>query len=169
MKTFYLLLILFAVSVPEVYAQEESVTKIIFIRHAEKDTAGTDPGISEPGKLRAEHIAHLLQDQELNLVLSTPFNRTRETAGIIADTQNLEVKEYNPFQMAMVNEWAEQNRGKTILVVGHSNTVPAYVNLLLGKDKFKQLSEDDYDKMFIVSSPVNGEASVVVINTAVDK
>ena len=41
-------------------------------------------------------------------------------------------------------------KGKTILIVGHSNTVPAMVNHLLKEEKLEQLGENEYDKIFIV-------------------
>jgi phosphohistidine phosphatase SixA len=45
---------------------------------------------------------------------------------------------------------AEANHSKTILIVGHSNTSPRLVNLLLGKDKFKDLDETVYNQYWIV-------------------
>lgn len=167
MNTIYLLLItVLAFNVTELSAQDEPATTFIFVRHAEKDTVSTDPGLTEAGKLRAKRIAHLLQDQDLAIVLSTPFNRTRETGQVIADSQGIELKEYNPFKTSVVKEWAKEYQGQAIIVVGHSNTVPTYINLLLEKEQFKQLPEGEYDNMFIVTTTKEGKAAVVVINTA---
>ena len=40
--------------------------------------------------------------------------------------------------------------GKTVLIVGHSNTTPAFVNKILGTEKFTSLEDDDYNSLFIV-------------------
>ena len=146
------------------FAQEQSV--LIFIRHAEKDSVGTDPGLSEKGVARAQHIAKLLQEQPLGAVFTTPFNRTRETGKIIAESQGLTVTEYNPFKTDVISSWREEYKGKTVLIVGHSNTVPAYINLLLGEERYKKLSEDEYDLMFITTVPEAGTPTVVLINTS---
>ena len=44
------------------------------------------------------------------------------------------------------------NKGKAILIVGHSNTSPKLVNLLTGKDKYKELDESVYNTYWIVTS-----------------
>jgi broad specificity phosphatase PhoE len=41
-------------------------------------------------------------------------------------------------------------KGKTILVVGHSNTIPALVNLLIGSAKYANLADTEYDKIWIL-------------------
>ena len=45
---------------------------------------------------------------------------------------------------------AEANQSKTILIVGHSNTSPRLVNLLLDKDEYKDLDETVYNQYWIV-------------------
>jgi broad specificity phosphatase PhoE len=54
----------------------------------------------------------------------------------------------------------DSKKGKTVLIVGHSNTTPALVNLALGEDKYEQLDESAYGNIFIVSIDEKGEASV---------
>jgi 2,3-bisphosphoglycerate-dependent phosphoglycerate mutase len=52
--------------------------------------------------------------------------------------------------------------GKTIVVAGHSNTIPGLVNLLLHDNKFKNLDDNEYDKIFVVTVE-NDKASVKVL------
>ncbi|MBC7586932.1 MAG: hypothetical protein H7178_01125, partial [Chitinophagaceae bacterium] len=54
-----------------------------------------------------------------------------------------------------------EQKGKTILIVGHSNTTPALTNFLLKEDKFKSLDESVYNKIFVVT--VNGSQAAVKI------
>lgn len=41
-------------------------------------------------------------------------------------------------------------KGKTILVVGHSNTIPMFVNKLLKNNKYQQIDHDNYGNLYIV-------------------
>lgn len=41
--------------------------------------------------------------------------------------------------------------GISLLVVGHSNTIPAMANWLLGKEELSQLGEKDYGDLFVIS------------------
>ncbi|MBI2283072.1 MAG: hypothetical protein HYU71_05140 [Bacteroidetes bacterium] len=42
-------------------------------------------------------------------------------------------------------------KGKTIVVVGHSNTTPRLVNLLIGENGYPDLGERVYDLHWIVT------------------
>jgi broad specificity phosphatase PhoE len=54
-----------------------------------------------------------------------------------------------------------QQKGKTILVVGHSNTIPALANALLKEQKFKDLDDSVYNKIFIVT--ITGDKAEVKV------
>lgn len=158
--------ILFLFSSNILFAQSGESTVMIFVRHAEKDTNSPDPSLTDRGKQRAEFIAKLLQDEEIASVCTTPYNRTRETGRFIAEKHNLKIEEYNPSQKGLIQDWKNTFKGKTVVVVGHSNTIPMYLNELLKENKFSNLAESDYDKLFIVSVPENGIPSFVILNTS---
>ncbi|MCH7474627.1 MAG: hypothetical protein IIA27_08125 [Gemmatimonadetes bacterium] len=50
--------------------------------------------------------------------------------------------------------------GDVVLVVGHSNTIPGVVNAL-GAGPFENLTEEEYDDLFVVTLTADGGASVV--------
>jgi hypothetical protein len=57
---------------------------------------------------------------------------------------------YSPNQQAA---WADTLRqppflGKKLLIVGHSNTIPRLANLLIGKNKYKDLADNEYGFIF---------------------
>ncbi|UII29991.1 histidine phosphatase family protein [Fulvivirga ulvae] len=145
-----------------VYGQDDEITTLILIRHAEKafDKEG-DPVLTEQGEERAEALADILQTVDIDRVYSTPFKRTRLTVEPIVKNRNLEVIEYNPFKLEDMVQTIEESRGKTLLISGHSNTTPAILNMLLGEDKYRQLDESDYDNLYIVSYLAIGKAKVV--------
>lgn len=60
-------------------------------------------------------------------------------------------------------EFREKTRGKTVLVVGHSNTNPAFVNMILGSEEYKALEEKEYGSLFIVSIGPDDEKTSQVL------
>ena len=57
----------------------------------------------------------------------------------------------------------EANKGKTVLVVGHSNTTPAFVNAVLGEQKHQDMADDNNGNLYIVTVSSTGEMSDVVL------
>lgn len=140
-----------------VAAQKDSSTTIILVRHAEKDTtaAGStqmqaDPPLSADGKIRAERLVKVLASYPIQAIFSTKYNRTRTTAMPIAAKLGLEIQTYDPSKQADLASLLKSWKGKTILVVGHSNTVPGFVNLLTGNTNYPNLSDNEYDKLYIL-------------------
>jgi broad specificity phosphatase PhoE len=54
-----------------------------------------------------------------------------------------------------------EHGGGRILVVGHSNTVPAIVAALSGNDDIPKIGDDEYGTMYIVSVPRIGRANLL--------
>ena len=144
---------------------QESVTQYYFIRHAEKDESNKDdrnPNLTPEGVARAAKWAEVFKEVEFDLIFSSNYNRTMQTAKAIADSQEKEVDIYDPRQL---NDPAfqEKTKGKTVLVVGHSNTNPAFVNLVLKEKKFQDVDEKEYGSLFIVTVDPNGEKTSQVL------
>ena len=57
-----------------------------------------------------------------------------------------------------------KHEGGLIIVSGHSNTTPFVANALLGKDKFTQLDESEYNKIFVVTVSEKGKGTVSLLN-----
>lgn len=136
------------------YAIKDSssfTTTIIFVRHAEKADDGTrNPPLSVYGQHRALRLAQLLHLSEVSGIYSTPFLRTQQTVEPLAQQLGLDIQAYPPLELEALDDLVSQQGGKTLLIVGHSNTVPAMVNHLLGEEKLSQLDENEYDKIFVV-------------------
>ncbi|MEJ2004846.1 MAG: phosphoglycerate mutase family protein [Cyclobacteriaceae bacterium] len=145
-----LLLICFLLSFGSIQAQE--FTTIFLVRHAEKDmTESTnDPGLSEEGEQRKNDLAHTLGDTQIDAIFSTPYIRTRSTVAPLAREKGLEVREYDPFDEEALHKIIHQHRGKTILFSGHSNTVPAMLNMLTQSEDYQVLPDNAYDDLFMV-------------------
>ncbi len=168
-KIFFLLALITVVVSCKSDKKEESKTNVettvyYLIRHAEKDrnTSVKDPGLTEKGLKRAENWANIFKDIPLDLVYSTNYKRTIETALPTANSKDLKVKSYDPRNL-YDQKFKKETKGKTSLIVGHSNTTPAFVNTILGEQKYDKINDKDNGKLYIVSI-VNDSISVKIEN-----
>lgn len=108
--------------------------RIVVVRHAEKAVTGNreDPGLSAAGTARAHRIAQRLQNADVQAVYATAYRRTRETASPTAQAHGLMVTDYPADEpaRAFVDRLHRTHGRGTVLVIGHSNTVPAIVSAL---------------------------------------
>jgi 2,3-bisphosphoglycerate-dependent phosphoglycerate mutase len=134
-------------------AQQEAVTTFILVRHAEKASDGSkDPPLTATGEQRAKALAKLLSGTPIDAVFSSNYKRTRETARPLANMNKQEIQLYEPHQeKPLLEDLKKKYAGKTILMVGHSNTIPGVVNMLIGEEKLQELQDSEYDKVFVVS------------------
>lgn len=149
---FILILSVFSLTTSCQEENPEKMTTYYFIRHAEKDTSdpqNKDPHLTEAGLERAQRWAEVFEEVKFDVIFSSDFNRTRKTAQIIADSQEKTVEIYDPKNLND-EEFQKRSKGKTVLVVGHSNTNPHFVNLLLGEKKYKDIDEAESGSLFIV-------------------
>lgn len=135
-------------------------TTVWIVRHAEKDTAfatRANPDLNQLGKQRAVDLAAYLKKEPIAFIYSTDTKRTKQTAEHIKAP--LEI--YHPKNLANIaNQLLETRRGKTILLVGHSNTVLETIEALGGQRPVKALSDDDYDYIFKVVIGTEGKSKV---------
>ena len=138
--------------------------RFIILRHAEKDTTvacsqmmQADPPLNSKGQERAQSIVRKFKRYKISTIYSTNYNRTKSTVLPLANAMGLSINNYDPKQLkTFADELITQaNHSKTILVVGHSNTSPRLVNLLLGKDAYKDLDESVYNQYWVVK--INGQ------------
>lgn len=149
-------------------AQKDRTTTIFLVRHAEKVKDGSkDPELTFEGKQRAIELKNILAKVKLEAVYSTNYKRTRNTAMPTAEEQGLKVKLYNPMDSGkFLDGLLKKHKGGNILIVGHSNTIPALVNSLLGAQKYEALADSDYSNLFIVTITRGSDADVVQLTFA---
>ena len=140
-------------------------TTILVVRHAEKAVEpAADPPLTAAGAARAEALSELLRDVGIRAVIATQFVRTRSTGEPMAKKLGLVVEPMDaraPTHMRMVADSVlTKHRGQTILVVGHSNTVPGII-AALGAPQPAAICDSEYDNLFVVTVPATGPASVV--------
>ena len=148
-------------------AAQNGPAMVILVRHAEKATVGgADPSLSEVGQIRAKALAVALADAGVTSIVTTTYKRTSETADTVAAERHL-----TPERIAIAGTTAahveavaaavRKHVGDVVLVVGHSNTIPAIVTAL-GGPKLPELCDANYATLFIMELGTNGAPARVV-------
>ena len=132
-----------------------SQTTIFLVRHAEKVDSSSDPELSLDGKARAVRLKEMLVDAGIDKIYSTEYKRTVNTVKPLAETINLEITNYRPFDEELVAKLISAN-DQQILVSGHSNTIPDLVNKLIGENRYTQLPDNEYSTIYVVT--IEGES-----------
>ena len=148
-------------------AAQGANTIVIVVRHAEKAAApANDPPLTNAGVARAKALAAALADANVQAIISTPTVRTRETARPTAEARRLPVETIRlgtvAEQAKAVAEAVRKHAGKTILVVGHSNTVGAIIGAL-GGPRVPDLCDTQYANLFTVI--LDGRTATLVRST----
>ena len=154
-----LLLIFFFVSC----TPKEEITTYYLIRHAEKDRSdanNSNPSLTIKGEQRAQNWAEYFKSIPIDAVYSTKYYRTVETATPTAKTKKLDVLFYDPRNM-YDSIFQKDTKGKSILIVGHSNTTPVFVNKILGEKKYEFMDDNDNSSLFIVTLKGNEKTSSI--------
>ncbi len=145
---------LFTFAVGDAAAQQHRKLTVILLRHAEKDfSEGMDaanPELSAAGKLRAEKLVGIVKKYQPDAIYSSDYVRTRATVRPLARSRRMMTQIYDPRNLPQMRDLILSGKIKRLVVVGHNNTTPALVNLLIGEEKYKSLAESEYDKIWIV-------------------
>lgn len=148
----FLFLFIFTFTILTSCTSDETTTYYL-IRHAEKDRTdktNRNPNLNDKGLERAQKWAEYFDLIDLDAVYSTNYNRTMQTAKPTADSKYLKIVNYDPRKM-YDSIFQKNTKGKTVLVVGHSNTTPVFANKILGKKKYKWMKDDDNSSLYIVT------------------
>ncbi len=150
------------------FFESQATTTMIFVRHAERaGTASEDPGLTAEGQRRAAELARQLVDADvvagIDAIYSTPFRRTKETVQPIAEALDLPINIYDAAEdyEPIVDKMVRDHKGKIILVVGHSNTVPIMIADLGASKKVPAIAENEYDNIYIISIPWFGKTKTI--------
>lgn len=147
--------LLLAAAVSLLTAGSALAQTVYLVRHAEKADASADPVLSEAGSARAAALSAALRDAHPVLVLTSPLQRTRLTAGPTAEYHSapMEAVSLEGGGAAHVAATVARVRAlpadATVLIVGHSNTIPAIARAL-GYAEAADMPECEYDRMTVL-------------------
>jgi broad specificity phosphatase PhoE len=149
------------------FFESQATTTIIFVRHAEKVAVqDDDPSLSVAGKRRVAELTRQLVDADvvagIDAIYATPFKRSQETVQPIADALSLPIRAYDAEDTNQVlKKILRKHKGKIILVVGHSDTLPILIANLGASKKVPRIAEGEYDNIYIVSIPWFGKTKTI--------
>lgn len=138
-------------------AAQQQPTVVILVRHAEKvapNPPDGDPELTEAGRARARALADALADAGVDAVITSQWKRTRFTAAPLAEKLGLtpEVVSTSGAQAqpeAVAQSIRANHAGHTVLVVGHSNTIPAVI-AALGGPRLEEICDSQYADFFVL-------------------
>tara|TARA_R110000850_G_scaffold167924_3_gene292956 strand:- start:6 stop:524 length:519 start_codon:yes stop_codon:yes gene_type:complete len=129
------------------------LTTLYFIRHAEKDRSNPEnknPHLTTTGLNRAQYWSEIFKNVKFDAIYSTDYNRTIETAKPTANSNNLTIQIYDAIQLDTRNI-LENNKGNNVLIVGHSDTTPKFVNKFLGTDSYLDIDDSNNGNLYILT------------------
>ncbi|MDI5950450.1 phosphoglycerate mutase family protein [Flavobacterium sp. LB2P84] len=147
MKKYLLIIALFVL---QISFGQESTTTYYFIRHAEKVDNSQNPDLSEIGLERANLWSKIFSEVGFDEIYSTDYKRTTQTASPTATAKKIKIKLYNPKTTA-IDSFKKETLGKKVLIVGHSNTTPNFVNQIINQKKYADIEDTTFGNLYIVT------------------
>ena len=133
--------------------KDRGIYTIYLVRHSEKEVSasmyGSDPPLTPCGKKRSESLSNFLKDVPLEVIYSTDYTRTKNTALPTAQLKGLDIQQYDGEALEDFSK-VLLRRKKDALVVGHSNTTGVLAGLLTGQE-IGEFDLDIYDRIYQVS------------------
>jgi len=163
----YVVLATVVAGIPLAASEPGDSTTVILVRHSEKEAGKEDPSLSAAGRERALELARVLADVDVSGLYSSQYRRAIQTLEPLAARSGLEVH-LVPLERddlagqlkAMAEGLLRAHRGSTVVVSGHSNTVPGLIRAL-GVTDPPALDDDEYDDLFVVSVETDGSARLL--------
>ena len=149
------------------FFESQATTTIIFFRHAEQTSHDeADPPLSEAGQKRVAELTRQLVDADvvagIDAIYSTPYIRSLETARPLADQLDLPINTYAVDDTEEVLDTILKNhKGKIILVIGHSNTLPVMIANLGASKNVPAIAKYEFDNIYIISIPWFGKTKTI--------
>jgi broad specificity phosphatase PhoE len=145
-------------------APAPATTTVILVRHAEKaSTPAADPPLTSAGEARARALLAAVREAGVSAIITTQFARTKSTAAPTAVALDITPEVVPATSGTHVQDVAaaiRRHAGQTVLVVGHSNTVPAII-AALGAPEPPPICDEAYDNLYIVTIPPRGPPGLI--------
>jgi phosphohistidine phosphatase SixA len=152
-------------SLTTISAQQKGATVVYLVRHAEKDLSNPgdkNPPLTEQGKIRAQHLAEKLKKEKIEAIYSTKFDRTMSTVKPLSEQKKLAINEYYGVDYESLKKMVEANKGKTLVICGHSDNLIPIIKSLGSTPPVEKIADDEYDNLFKVIITPDGKATASV-------
>jgi len=137
---------------------------IIIVRHAERSTTmSTDAPLGAAGMARARLLAQMLRNSGVGRIFVTETLRARQTAEPVAALLHLTpVVIAQSDTDALLSHLRQLGETETVLVVGHTTSVPLIVDRL-GGGPAAAMPDSEYDRLTVLVTSPDGKARAVTL------
>lgn len=125
-----------------------SVPTVILVRHADVPEGGGEPLLTPAGHARADALARAVGPADVTTVIVSEFKRTQQTAAPAADARGI-TPDVVTEAADILSAIAAQPASATVLVVGHSDTVPDVIRGLGGAAV--TIDATEFDNLFVMT------------------
>ena len=154
------------------HQEEFKPITVYLVRHAERaDEPRQDPPLTEKGTARSQELARILAKANIKAIITSQFLRTKNTGEPLSKQVNVPVTSIslslNPSNPRQISEQSTaevtnkilERAGESVLVIGHSNSIPDVIKML-GGDVTPVIDEKKFDDLFVVTVYAKGKAKV---------
>jgi hypothetical protein len=151
------------------FFQQQRITTIIFVRHADVDASGPlddDTPLNARGRQRAELLADFLADvnvgSSVDAIYATVAKRTQETAQPLATRLGQKLNIDDPYNVErLVRRIFRDRRGKITLIVADADAIPPLIAELHGAHPLPEFGPMDYSEIYVVTVPYYGKVKTL--------
>ena len=127
---------------------------VILLRHAEQTQTGGgmmdgDPPLNEAGQRRAASLAESLREAGVTAIVTSQYLRARQTAEPLAAALRIEPVVVKKDDAVGLTDALRRQSGATVLVVGHSDTIPGMLKAL-GHQQALEFPKTEFNNAWIV-------------------
>jgi broad specificity phosphatase PhoE len=130
-----------------------ATTVVLIVRHAERAAAPPgDPPLTADGQQRAETLAHVAANAGVTAIFATELQRTQQTVQPLATQLGVSVTQIPAADVDALVDQIRAQQGTTVLVAGHTNTIPEIIQKL-GGGTIPAIAETEFDNLFVLTIP----------------
>lgn len=138
-------------------ADKFSAARLVFlVRHTEREWEGEDPPLTRVGEARAQALAATLRDAGITAIITTQWQRTRDTAKPLATILKITPEVVPVFEgkaaenSLAVAEAVRRRKDEVVLVVGHI-TVTGVI-AALGGPRLPTICDNVFSDLFMFAA-----------------
>jgi 2,3-bisphosphoglycerate-dependent phosphoglycerate mutase len=149
------------------FFEQRPSTTIVFVRHTDTDaTVADNPPLSERGRERAKVLADFLQDVDVvagvNAIFVGHNKRTAETGAVLAARLNVQMEARDQDNVVSYIRYVmRHHNGEIVLVVADGEMIQPMIDELHGSKKLPPFDPNDFDELYIVTSPAYGKVKTL--------
>lgn len=125
-------------------------TVVVLARHADRLPGQKADELAAPGVARSQELARVLQKAGVSAIIHSDTQRAAQTAAPLAAATGIAPSVIPAKDFAAIAAEVRRHPGETILVIGHSNTVPAVI-ATLGGPELPDLGDTEFDDLFVLA------------------